>query len=284
MEDIKDVAIVGAGTMGRGIAHIFALGGYNIHLIDISHTMLERASDEIEKNLQRQVKKGDIESSEAEEALSRIETNTEMDALGEAELIIEAVFERKEIKETVFHEIDAKCSHEAILATNTSSISITEIAAFTRFPKKVIGMHFFNPVPVMKLVEIVRGHMTSDDTYETIFELAIELGKTPVTVHDFPGFISNRLLMPMINEAIFALMEGVATAKDIDTVMKQGMAHPMGPLALADFIGLDVCLDIMEVMHAGLGADKYRPCPLLRKMVAAGEFGRKSGKGFFDYS
>jgi 3-hydroxybutyryl-CoA dehydrogenase len=272
---MRRAAVVGAGTMGNGIAHVFAQHGWKVDLIDNAAT--------IRSNLERQVKKGAIPADAPAAVLGRIATGTALDAAGEAELIVEAASENPELKFSLFEKLDRISQAGAILASNTSSISITEIAGHTGRPEQVIGMHFMNPVPVMQLVEVIRGHATSDTTTAAVMNTARELGKTPVEVNDYPGFISNRVLMPMINEAIFCVMEGVATAEAIDTVMKLGMAHPMGPLTLADFIGLDVCLAIMEVLHQGLGDDKYRPCPLLRKMVAAGHLGRKSGRGFYGY-
>ncbi len=270
--------------MGNGIAHVCAQAGRTVTLVDMDQDLLERALGTIFKNLERQVKKELISAGEKEAALGRISTVTSLeDGVAEAQLVVEAVPERLELKESIFTILDEEAPADAILATNTSSISITKIAEFTKRPEKVIGMHFMNPVPMMKLVEVIRGLATDDETTRTVMELSRELGKTPVEVNDFPGFVSTRVLMPMINEAVFALMEGVAEAEAIDTVMKLGMAHPMGPLALADLIGLDICLSILEVLHRDLGDDKYRPCPLLRKYVAAGWLGRKSGKGFFGY-
>ncbi len=276
-------AVVGAGTMGNGIAHVFAQHGWAVALIDTAPAALEKATATIRTNLERQVKKGALPAGAPDETLGRIATATSLEAAADASLVIEAASENPAIKFAVFEQLDRVAGPAAILATNTSSISVTEIAARTRRPEQVIGMHFMNPVPVMQLVEVIRGHVTSDATTRAVMETAAALGKTPVEVNDYPGFVSNRVLMPMINEAIFCVMEGVAAPDAIDTVMKLGMAHPMGPLQLADFIGLDVCLAILEVLHAGLGDDKYRPAPLLRKMVAAGYLGRKSGRGFHDY-
>jgi 3-hydroxybutyryl-CoA dehydrogenase len=282
--NVERITVLGGGTMGNGIAHVCAQAGRTVTLVDMNQDLLERALSIIFKNMDRQVKKEIISAGEKEEAIGRIKTATSLeDAVEDVQLVVEAVPEKLELKEAIFTELDEKAPAEAILATNTSSISITEIAAFTKRPEKVIGMHFMNPVPMMKLVEVIRGLATDDETTLTVMELSKELGKTPVEVNDFPGFVSNRVLMPMINEAVFALMEGVAEAEAIDTVMKLGMAHPMGPLALADLIGLDICLSILEVLHRDIGDDRYRPCPLLRKYVAAGWLGRKSGQGFYSY-
>ena len=280
---VRRAAVVGAGTMGNGIAHVFAQHGWEVALIDTAAPALEKAMKTIGGNVDRQIRKGALAAGASEQILGRIRTSTELSAAAGASLVIEAASENPGVKFGVFETLDRVCDPSAILATNTSSISITEIAARTGRPGQVIGMHFMNPVPVMQLVEIIRGHATSDATTHAVMDIARALGKTPVEVNDYPGFVANRILLPMINEAIFCVMEGVATPDAIDTVMKLGMAHPMGPLALADFIGLDVCLAILEVLHRGLGDSKYRPCPLLRRMVAAGHLGRKSGQGFYSY-
>ena len=282
---IDRIAVVGGGTMGNGIAHVAAQAGKHVRLIDVSEEVLERALQTIAKNLDRQVRKEIIDESARDATLGRIEIVRDLASGAEGvDLVVEAVPERAELKYAIFETLDEAAAPGTILASNTSSISITEIAARTSRPDKVIGMHFMNPVPVMKLVEVIRGLATSDETTEATISLSEELGKTPVEVNDFPGFVSNRVLMPMINEAVFALMEGVAEPEAIDTVMKLGMNHPMGPLALADLIGLDTCLNILEVLHRELGDDRYRPCPLLRKYVAAGWLGRKSGRGFYHYA
>jgi 3-hydroxybutyryl-CoA dehydrogenase len=278
---VENVQVVGAGQMGSGIAQVAAQAGLAVHLTDVDEGALRKGLESVRKNLARSVKKDRISQDEMDETLGRIETGTEYAA--DADLAIEAVVETIEAKAEVFRELDELLGDEAILATNTSSISITELGSRTSRPERFIGMHFFNPVPVLGLIEVIRGLETSDETYETVSELAERLGKTPVAVQDSPGFAANRILLPMINEAVYCVMEGVAEPEDVDTVMKLGMNHPMGPLALADLIGLDTCLHIMEVLHRGLGDDKYRPCPLLRRYVAAGRLGRKSGKGFYEY-
>lgn len=277
------VAVVGAGTMGNGIAQVFAAHGSEVLLIDLDQAALDKGIAAVRSSLARMVKKERLTEGDASAILAQITCSNSLADATAQDLIVEAVIERSEVKAAVFGELDRVAKPEAILATNTSSISITEIAAHTQRPDRVIGMHFMNPVPIMKLVEVIRGHETSDQTTAAVMECSRAMGKTPVEANDYPGFVSNRVLMPMVNEAIFCLMEGVADREGIDTVMKLGMAHPMGPLALADLIGLDVCLCILEVLHQGLGDDKYRPCPLLRRMVAAGHLGRKSGRGFYEY-
>ena len=281
--EIKRVGVVGAGTMGNGIAHVFARSGYSVILCDVEQRFLDRGMAAITKNLDREVAKNKITVDDKESALKRIEPITGRGKLAECDFIVEAATEKFEIKSEIFRDLDRLMRPEVILASNTSSISITKLAALTKRPDKVIGMHFFNPVPVMNLVEVIRGLATSAETFTTVRDLSLKLEKTPVEVNDAPGFVSNRVLMPLINEAIYAVMEGVATPEAIDEVFKLGMNHPMGPLTLADFIGLDVCLDIMRVVHEGLGDPKYRPCPLLIKMVDAGWLGRKSGQGFYRY-
>lgn len=282
---MKNVTVIGAGTMGNGIAHVFAQHNHKVNLVDLSEESLKKGIATISKNLDRQVSKELIDEEKKAQTLENIKTFTKLEeAVKNAELVIEAASENMDIKLKIFSELDQICDADTILATNTSSISITKIAAVTKRPDKVIGMHFMNPVPVMKLVEIIRGYSTSDVTTANIIELSKNLGKVPTECNDYPGFVANRILMPMINEAIISLQEGVAGVEEIDTIMKLGMAHPMGPLQLADFIGLDVCLSIMRVLHEGLGNSKYAPCPLLVNMVTAGKLGVKSGEGFYDYS
>jgi len=283
MAEIQTVGVIGAGTMGSGIAHVFARSGFHVLLCDIEQRFLERALAQIRTNLGREAAKSKLAESEIDPTLARITSTTDREALHAADFAVEAASERFEIKSEIFRALDRILPEAAILATNTSSISITKLAAQTSRPQHVIGMHFFNPVPIMALVEIVRGLATTDATFAAVQALALKLGKTPVEVNDAPGFVSNRVLMPLINEAAFAVMEGVATAEAVDQVFKLGMAHPMGPLTLADFIGLDVCVDILRVLQEGYGDPKYRPCPLLVKMVDAGWLGRKSGRGFYAY-
>ena len=282
---MKNVTVIGSGTMGNGIAHVFAQNGFNVTLVDIAAPALEKALATISKNLDRQVAKGTLTEQDKQNTLGRITTQTDLKTgVASAELVVEAATENVDLKLRIFTDMDAHAPENAILATNTSSISITKIAAATKRPHQVIGMHFMNPVPVMKLVEVIRGYATSDEVCSTIMRVSGELGKDPVEVNDYPGFVANRILMPMINEAIYTLYEGVSGVAEIDTVMKLGMAHPMGPLQLADFIGLDVCLSILRVMHDGFGNPKYAPCPLLVNMVTAGKLGAKSGEGFYKYT
>jgi len=284
MPEIRRVAVVGAGTMGNGIVHLFAAHGFSVTMIDVREDALERARVAIAANMERQIRKGSLTEGQKDAAMVRIQSAASIAAAHDADLVVEAATENRNLKFAIFRELDEVAPAAAILATNTSSISITEIAATTRRPEKVVGMHFMNPVPVMKLVELIRGLRTSDETTVTVRDLAERLGKTVAEAMDYPGFVANRVLMPMINEAVFCLMEGVADREAIDTVMRLGMNHPMGPLALADLIGLDTVLSILEVLHSGLGDDKYRPCPLLRQYVAAGKFGRKTGEGFYTYA
>ena len=281
--DIKKIAVVGGGQMGNGIAHVFALSGYGVLIIDVNKDVLDRSLGNIKTNMERQVKKDLLAAPDKDDALRRLSTSSTLKDAADCHLVIEAVSENLDLKKKIFAELDEACPDATILASNTSSLPITRLAAATKRPSKVIGMHFMNPVPLMKLVEIIRGVDTSDQTYEAVRTLASKLGKVAVCSQDYPGFISNRVLMPMINEAAFAHMEGVASVEDIDTVMKLGMNHPMGPLQLADFIGLDTCVSILEVLQQGLGDPKYRPCPLLRKKVEAGHLGKKSGRGFYEW-
>ncbi len=281
--DIQRIGVVGAGTMGNGIAHVFARSGYDVVLCDVEQRFVDRALATIAKNLDRELSKGKITGEDKAAALGRVHPATDRDKLADCDFVIEAATEKFEIKTEIFRDLDRVTRPEIILASNTSSISITKLGALTKRPEQVIGMHFFNPVPVMKLVEVIRGLATSQETFSETHKLSLRLDKTPVEVNDAPGFVSNRVLMPLLNEAMYAVMEGVATPEAVDEVFKLGMAHPMGPLTLADFIGLDVCLDIMRVIQSGLGDPKYRPCPLLIKMVDAGWLGRKSGRGFYKY-